>query len=234
MKALILSKRVAELAHERQGMSGGRLIIVWGGFDFALLAGGLAATSAAALVRSNLAKTDAQKTEQILDRLAFDDSIATIAGLTIGIMTLIGFLISISAQVAADNKTRILRLRAFGYYLVALIVSTIIAGVIVWLQTLRPADEIELRWPGLNAASQKELETAFACSASQSKIQSCLEPIAAAVTTRLGFAFTALHAFSGVQLMLWLLTAALIVQLQDRERARRIDARQAAEAQYKL
>lgn len=201
---------------------------VWGLLDFLMLAAGGGMIALAVILRA----PDAIRALVLTD---FDLNF----GLVLGVMYVVGFVVSVGAIIQRNHVT--IGLAILNWFLILNSVVTIVFGSNLWFMTLQEEQNFGNVWNATTAERRIAVQDQLQCCgfANNTAVEVggfCADPTRAAdngcdikfttiADTMLMDAFTTVYALTGILLMLFLATMCVIKKRQEQERFRRIDAK---------
>lgn len=205
-----------------------QLMAVWGLLDFLMLAAGGGMIALAVILRA----PDAIRALVLTD---FDLNF----GLVLGVMYVVGFVVSVGAIIQRNHVT--IGLAILNWFLILNSVVTIVFGSNLWFMTLQEEQNFGNVWNATTAERRIAVQDQLQCCgfANNTAVEVggfCADPTRAAdngcdikfttiADTMLMDAFTTVYALTGILLMLFLATMCVIKKRQEQERFRRIDAK---------
>jgi len=201
---------------------------VWAALDFALLAAGIILTAFSIVWRAPDLVRDLTISHMDLN-----------AGLALGIMLEISFLVSLFA--ITQRKPLTTGLKALNWTLVADSIAIVIIGSIVWFYTLGERANYQVVWLEQTSSIQEQLQDKFSCcgyfngtnialggafctnNATASIQPGCVTAITGAADYTLNNIFTTIYGFMAITLSLFLASLCHINQRLEEDRFRRID-----------
>jgi len=214
-----------------------KLMGVWAGLDFLLLAAGAVA----------LALSIVWRAENPLMNLVLTPTYLT-AGMALGIALLITFAISIGAIVQKNHVT--IGLVILNYTLIIDAIGIVVIGTFIWFFTLQERNNFRVLWETVGRDARIKLQDQLKCCGyfngtdlaeiggnfctSQDFVAGlntsvamnfCVQPITDYADMTLNNVFTTIYGFMAVVLCLLLASLCVIKKRQEDERFRKIDAK---------
>jgi len=214
-----------------------RLMGVWAGLDFLLLAAG-AVTIALSL---------AWRAENLMLNLVLTPNYL-LSGLVLGIALVLTFALSVVAIIQKNHVT--FGLVALNYALVLDAIGIIIIGSFVWFFTLQERANFRVRWLDLTPAKRIAIQDKFNCCGyflgndtaeiggnfctsndfalslnTSIAANFCVTPITSYADMTLNNVFTTIYGYMAVIICLLLASICVIKKRQEDERFKRIDAK---------
>lgn len=170
-------------------------------------------------------------------------NISLVLGIFISIAAIIG-LAGFYQGFGSGNGDKNRGLTTFNVALVATLITTVIAGSIIWFYTLTERADYEKVWIAQPLNTQVYLQNTLSCCGywnattagllvaptgfcskitNATAVTPCITPIIAYADTFLNNIFTTIYGFSAIEIFLFLTTSCLIINRAEEERFRRID-----------
>jgi len=214
-----------------------KLMGVWAGLDFLLLAAG-AVTIALSIV---------WRAENLLLNMVLTPDYLT-SGLVLGIALVVTFAISVGAIVQKNHVT--IGLVILNYTLLLDALGIIVIGTFIWIFTLQERANFRVRWVDLNPEARITLQDKFKCcgyfngtdavevggnyctsanfaAGLNTTVLSnfCVTPVTSFADMTLNNVFTTIYGYMAIILCLLLASLCVIKKRQEDERFKRIDAK---------
>jgi len=162
------------------------------------------------------------------------------AGLAIGIMMLITFVLSIGAIVQPNHVTRPLSI--LNWALIADTLAVVIVGTMIWWATLKERANFSDGFDQATDATRLAIQDKLQCCGywfnnetsiivqdgfckTASNATACVGPVTAFADTTLNDVFTSIYGFAAVIIGLFLATMCVIKKREETERFKKIDAK---------
>ncbi|KAH9952212.1 tetraspanin [Amylocystis lapponica] len=216
------------------------MMSAWGVFDVSLLIAGVIATVFSIIWREPNLLLNFTLSTQKLD-----------AGLILGILFILTFLLSMGALMGKNNGT--MGFVLLNWMLVLDAVATLIVSTAMWFYTLQERNNYYAVWKEASSETRLELQNLFSCcgyfapndtaevqpnnfcsstdfvnslfNATATTTNACVTPITKRTDVTLNQIFTYINGFMAVVICLFLATLCVIKTRTEKERFRKIDAK---------